>query len=510
MTNNTSLGIENIERASKITLKEELENVPKDLKKTNTDSKSLLNTSVIDKINTHDTPHLKPVTSRKLKKVKIKFVKQMDTIVTNTQESVLAREIVHTVHDSDILALSIGKPPPLALRGKINIYSPIFARLAFSLPSSERYRFLCTLALVSKLWNFSVKFAWYHLILLEFPGKRTETWISSFDPTIQTFRLWYIHRQKEKQHVLELFKKNWIERLFRVYGQTFSYNFPTFEKELWFFGICYGLLSDPDERGQWEVSLRFWISRFILRLMSGESWESWHIFFSEMHDNMIIDAKRIGNSDIWRIECSDNKAWYISGQSGEAIGWDSSSGIRSAINIENITWKDLRFDWKKYISTIINESFPSELFDRIFFHGDSSLYPHGIHKSIKDPLRFSLAKRFVLSHVISYGISGSYESRPFSYCSNSKFILDLEKTYSVESVRLSGETAIYNQVLCQGLSYIQTTEVGMFVLDEIGLEVGDDVCGVRDIWALLLGCNTWGNAHDSITAEKMILSLFQT
>ncbi|KTW28794.1 hypothetical protein T552_01424 [Pneumocystis carinii B80] len=434
----------------------------------------------------------------------------MGTIVRDTQEPVLARQIVHTVHDSDILPLSIGKPPSLSLRDKINKYSFIFSRLAFSLPSCERYKFLCTLALVCKLWNFSVKFAWYHLILLEFPGKRTETWISSVDPTIHTLRLWYIHRQKEKQHVLKLFKKSWIERLFRVYGQTFSYNFSTPQKELWFFGISYGLLSDPDERGQWEVSLRFWISRFVLRLMSGESWESWHMFFNQMHDNMIISAKSIGNSDIWRIECSGDKAWYISSQSGEAIGWDFSLGIRSTFNMENITWKDLRFDWKKYISTIINQSFPSELFDLIFFHGDSSLYPHGIHKGIKDPLRFSLAKRFVLSHVISYGISGSHESRPFSYCPNSKFILDLEKIYSVENVRLSGETAVYNQVLCQGLSYIQTTEVGMFVLDEIGLEVGDDVCGVRDIWTLLLGCNTWGNAHDPITAENMILSLFQT
>ncbi|CCJ28752.1 unnamed protein product [Pneumocystis jirovecii] len=423
--------------------------------------------------------HVNSNVSRKLKKVSIKFVKKESAPITDQPKPVI-HQITNAVPDSSISALSIGKSPSLALR-----------------------------TLVSKLWNFSVKFAWHQLILLEFPGKRTETWISSVDPTIHNLRLWYIHRQKEKQRVLKVFKQGWIERLFRIYGQTFSCNYPTSQRELWFFGICYNLLSDPDQKGQWEVSVRFWMSRFVLRMMSGESWKSWPFFFDEVYRDMIVIAKRIGNSDIWRIESSNNKVWYISGQSGEAIGWDSSPCSSNMINIENITWKDLRLDWKTYISKIINSNLPTDLFNNVFYHGDTSLYPRGIHKNIKDPLRFSLAKRFVLSHVIEYSISGLYESRPFSFSLNPNLLLDLEQKYSVESVCLSGEIAVYNQILCPGLSYIQTTEIGLFVLDEIGLEVGDDICGVRDIWALILGCNTWGSALDNDTVEKMLVSLFK-
>lgn len=259
--------------------------------------------------------HVNSNVSRKLKKVSIKFVKKESAPITDQPKPVI-HQITNAVPDSSISALSIGKSPSLALRSKINIYSRLFARLAFYLPSSERYAFFCNLALVSKLWNFSVKFAWHQLILLEFPGKRTETWISSVDPTIHNLRLWYIHRQKEKQRVLKVFKQGWIERLFRIYGQTFSCNYPTSQRELWFFGICYNLLSDPDQKGQWEVSVRFWMSRFVLRMMSGESWKSWPFFFDEVYRDMIVIAKRIGNSDIWRIESSNNKVWYISGQSG--------------------------------------------------------------------------------------------------------------------------------------------------------------------------------------------------
>ncbi|KAG5438828.1 hypothetical protein PCANB_002548 [Pneumocystis canis] len=423
--------------------------------------------------------------SKKLKKVIIKFIEKPNSTETNPEKQTPINQVVNTVSDSDIFPLEIGKPPSLAFRKKINIYSRLFAWVAFCLPSSERYSFLSTLACVCKLWNFSVKFAWYELILLEFPGKRTETWISSTDPTIYNFRLWYIHRQKEKQSALKIFRKSWIER------------------ELWFYGVSYNLLSDPDQKGQWEVAIRFWMSRFVLTIMSTEPWESWPIFFDKMYNDMIVAVKNIKNSDIWRIECFSNKVC-------EAIGWDLSLSSRDSINIKNITWKNLRFDWQSYISKLINNDSPTELFNHVFYHGDTSLYPHGVHKSIKDPLRFSLAKRFIISHVIDYSISGLYESRPFSYSLNPKLVLDLEQKYSVESVRLSGETAIYNQILCPGLCYIQTSEVGMFVLDEIGLEVGDDICGVRDIWTLLLGCNTWGSALDNTIIEKTLISLFQT
>ncbi|KAG5518792.1 hypothetical protein PMAC_002763 [Pneumocystis sp. 'macacae'] len=452
--------------------------------------------------------HINSNVSRKLRKVVIKFVKK-ESLPIADQPKPLIHQIINVVPDSNISASGIGKSPSLALRGKINIYARLFARLAFCLPSSERYAFLYNLALVCKLWNFSVKFAWHQLILLEFPGKRTETWISTVDPTIHSLRLWYIHRQTEKQRTLKIFKQSWIERLFRIYGQTFSCNYFVSQRELWFFGICYNLLSDPDQKGQWEVAVRFWMFRFVLRMMNGESWKSWAFFFDEVYNDMIVAVKRVGMSDIWRIESLNNKVWYISGQSGEAIGWNSSPCSHDTINIENITWKDLRFDWKTYISKIINNDSPSDLFDCVFYHGDTSLYPRGIHKNINDPLRFSLAKRFVLSHIIEYSISGLYESRPYSFSLNPSFLLDLEQKYSVESVCLSGETAVYNHVLCPGLSYIQTTEIGLFVLDEIGLEIGDDICGVRDIWALILGCNTWGSALDNDTAEKMLISLFK-
>ncbi|KAG4305416.1 hypothetical protein PORY_000972 [Pneumocystis oryctolagi] len=457
-----------------------------------------------NKIKKECSPHVKSNASRKLKKVVIKFVKE-PVPISSPVKPLVTHQVTDTSLDSDILALGIGKSPPLAFRNKINIYSRLFARFAFCLPSSERYAFLCVLALVCKLWNFSVKFAWHQLILLEFPGKRTEAWISSIDPTIHSLRPWYIHRQKEKQRTLKLFKASWIERLFRVYGQTFSCNYPTLQKELWFHGISYNLLSDPDQKGQWEVCVRFWMSRFVLRIMSGEPWKSWLTFFNQTQNDIIVAAKKIGNSDIWRIESLNNKVWYVSGQSGEAIGWDFSSYSYDIIDTKNITWKNLRFDWKSYISKIINSDSSYDLFDCVFYHGDSYMYPRGIHKNIKDHLRHSLAKRFVLSHVVEYGVSGLYESRPFSFGLNSNLILDLEQKYSVENVRLSGETAIYNQVLCPGLSYIQTMEVGMFVLDEIGLEVGDDVCGVRDIWALLLGCDTWGKALDDAVAEKTLV-----
>ncbi|KAL7274000.1 hypothetical protein RUND412_003116 [Rhizina undulata] len=451
--------------------------------------------------------------------------------------------------DDQIYSTAIRNPPRISMRRKTEKISKVLGLVAFcgtfrhADSSGAPGNFLKLTSALSRDYRYASTLAFTYLVKLEFPGARTERWLSSkrIDEKVADLRAWYWHRVSCRRGIIERVKDWWAERVWRFLALAEApESRPGNAREygLWFDGINKDLLAEQECEGSFEIAIRFWIQRFTLWTNGGGSENLLQEFKKERVEVVEPVGGREGNREVWRIETKSRATFFIIGKTGEVIGWNSEcpesrkfswlkrlatrrfiqrgeTGTRSrgtTVNrrlegfdrnatgnllstaAPNVSWNDLRGDWERYVSSILanNPGSPKPLMECIYYPGPQT-FPHGIHESITLPHHRALAERWILTHVEAGGVSGKpVLENPRS---NGKVFLDLESKFTVESVRCEGEK--WNRmegVLAKGVGFVQTPEMGWFVLEETGQEIGTEDYGIQGMWATVLGVDENGRA----------------
>lgn len=439
--------------------------------------------------------------------------------------------------DHEVPASIIRNPPRYSLRRYVEKTARVLALVAFygfsqcaslSLPGELLKRF----AGLSRNYRYASTLAFTHLIRIEFPGKRTERWFKAkrIDEKVADVRSWYWHRVSERVKVIERVRTSWVERVWRflVLASLPATSKPAADTRqgrfgLWFDGVSQHLLADPDLDGQFETAIRFWIRRFYVWVTrSGGGYPQ---LLQDLRDEKVQDIQPLdekGNQELWRLETRCGGVHFIIGMTGEVVGWVEADGAarnglestlqrraktrigtmtrprttvkgvgntfaagspqrneRNQNNAGNVTWQDLRGDWRGLASALVSsasafeetDTLPKSLLESVY-RPDSKTISHGIHESVKYPHHRVLAERWILAQVEPGGISGKPVLDAFhgQVRRNGKVALDLQAKLTVESVRCSGEkwTSSMRGVLAQGLGFVQTPGMGWFVLEETG------------------------------------------
>ncbi|KAI5843844.1 hypothetical protein DFP73DRAFT_594854 [Morchella snyderi] len=467
-------------------------------------------------------------------------------------------------HDDEILASIIRNPPRYSFRKEVERIARVLALVAFYSCSFEDSTapgyFLKHLALVSRKYRYASTLAFTNLVKLEFRGKRTQNWFKNkgIDEKVADVRSWYWHRVSERASIVERVSTSWMERVWRflvlasemIKPSTVVGSSKPMRFGLWFSGINKHLITDPDFIGQFETSIRFWIRRFYVWITRNGG--GYPLLLQDLRDEMIQNIQPLvetENQDLWRVETKCGDVHFIVGLTGEVIGRvevDNSEesslnpvlrrartrigtiirsrtrasrlysqiNERKHTNIDPVTWKDLREDWKEHALALVSPSTtPEELSTssrrliESVYRPDSKMVSNGIHESIKLPHHRALAERWVLAQVEPGGISGKPVLDVFHSPMHrkKKLGLDLQAKLIVESVRCSGEKWIssMNGYLAQGVGFVHTPGMGWFVLEETGQNIAQEDYGIQGLWATVLGVNEDGSALSSSALEGL-------
>lgn len=436
--------------------------------------------------------------------------------------------------DYEISASIIRNPPPHLLRRQVEKITQVLALTAFygfSINSSTSVPgdFLKYFAGLSRNYRYASTLAFTHLIRLEFPGKRTTHWLRTkrIDEGVADVRAWYWHRVSERKTAIEQVRTSWMERVWRFLvlasvpaGSSQAMDIGPGRLGLWFSGISQHLLADPDLHGQFETAVRFWIRRFYVWVTRNGG--GYPLLLEDLRGEIVqkiqpVDEK--GNRELWRVETRCGGVYFIVGMTGEVVGWVEADGTvgdglesvrqrraktrmgttirtrtgartiggagslqgnrRNQVNTDNITWQNLREDWREHASALVLSSSspnetgapPKRLLESVYRPGSKTI-SHGIHESVKLPHHRALAERWILAQVEPGGISGkpTLEALHGHARRKQKVVLDLQAKLMVESVRCAGEkwTSSMEGTLAQGLGFVQTPGMGWFVLEETG------------------------------------------
>lgn len=436
--------------------------------------------------------------------------------------------------DHEISSSIIRNPPRYSLRRQVEKIARILALTAFhsffnySVPGD----FLKKFTGLSRNYRYASTLAFTHLVRIEFPGQRTERWFEAkrIDEKVADVRSWYWHRVSERKRVIERVRTSWMERVWRFLVLASKPAEPSSVADispgrfgLWFSGVSQDLLANPDLDGQFETALRFWIRRFYVWVT--KSGGGYPQLLDDLREEMVqgiqpLDEK--DNQELWRLETKRGGVHFIIGMTGEVVGWVGTNGgggnglelvrqrrVKTRINtvirarttariiggefsagfsqgggrrqgnVDDVTWKDLRGDWREHASALVSsvgppggtDSPPRGLLEAVY-RPDSKTVSHGIHESVKLPHHRVLAERWILAQVEPGGISGKpvLDALHGQTRKKEKVTLDLQAKLTVESVRCSGEKWISSMkgVLAQGLAFVQTPGIGWFVLEETG------------------------------------------
>ncbi|KAI9764850.1 MAG: hypothetical protein M1840_007996 [Geoglossum simile] len=425
-------------------------------------------------------------------------------------------------------------------------------------------QFLVCLFSISRNFRYSAILAFTFLTHLGFAGRRSDVYIQSkaTDPLIHDLRPWYFHRRAEMSSRIREMGRWWGERVWRY---MLSSDWSTNKHGLYFSGISSHLLGNPDHPAQWDVARRFWIQRFstyvsgmgngcqqLLRDLQAQMIISCEPLLP-LHPSEAFNESNVSPfPEIWRLETKDGGIFFIIGRTGEVLGWNSHSAQGQVLNLtpldmagtppqesviksnictqpyrataneaprlgqchkigyEDVAWRNLRRDWKAYVSIIYSngaismEPILQPLIQRVFYPSLSKTHPHGINNTIILPRHYALAERFILTHVHAGGVSGPQLLPPIA-ARKPQIALDLEHKWTVESVRCSGERYRTSMTtgLAPGVGFVQTPEAGWFVLEETGQEIAMEEYGIQGLWATILGVKEDGSALPKEDTEAL-------
>lgn len=363
--------------------------------------------------------------------------------------------------DDDVVPLIIENPPRISLRRKVEKLAEALALVAFNAFGDSPGKFLMAFSVLSQTCRYASTLAFTHLILLEFDGARTASWLKAkgVDIEVADLRTWYWHRASEREYNIGKLRRSWMNRVWKFLARNDGCL--TKDNLLFFEGINSHLFAEPDIQGQLDVARRFWIRRFY-ELMS-QNGGGYPRLLADLKIGKVHQIYQVGLSDeksraIWQVRIGTGKSLFLVGATGEVVepqralsGSVADAGIQSAV----VRVAKPSFKCKKEANALVHGGNAGDDLGLLLL---PFAVPEGsIHRSITFHHHQALAERWILSNMDADEIAHG-------------FSLGLHPGVLVESVRCSGErwNSSMKGVLAPGVGFVQTSETGWFVLEETG------------------------------------------
>ncbi|KAH8072266.1 hypothetical protein BXZ70DRAFT_964223 [Cristinia sonorae] len=408
-----------------------------------------------------------------------------------TSEPLVLRYLDFTCSSSVPTLQSISLPPSLSQRKRVQCWAIILVGI-----SNEDRR---SCALVSRMFRYAVYLSAYHILLQRYDGRRLRQISNQY--SIAMTNMWpYLHlRDAEAATHRDRFTLSCLGRLVERFGAC---------------PIASHMWGSPDHKKQIAIAMRFTLTRYWFILSIGGHPER----LSDWLEEIVLDAQEIIPGEVWNLTVQSSRSaatqiFYVLEPTCEVVGHPTpQESVNQTSAIPSSQEIHIRADWTSYIQRYQPGS---SLFDHLrwdgyeeYHQGISRLWLKQLSDSEEDEMKRVVAKRYVLACVIENGVSGSWKSTtemaqefaglsskmdstgtPFRQGKGPNLNLYLPSHHHVESVHFRTSSG---QPLHPALATVQSLHREYFVLKDNGMEVGNEECGVYDVWMEVLSCSNKG------------------